>query len=302
MPALKGILPTLYLKHHCILVSVIFVFLKDNIKSEELDEATWMCGQYVTEFQTLYGEKSMHYNIHLLLHIGKCVKLMGPLWANSLFSFESFNCSLARLVKGTRGVMSQISLKYSRFKNIPRATHVYGARESIISFCSYLLTCRIVTIASKISGVTLLNNPISITLTKEEENAFFEAGIKVTNLTYERMIKDGIKYHARCYRRKGTKSDDTIVILTTGAYGIIKRILLVGIQVFVLVHFINIENNEFIVKHICGAKSPHIKICSPIVYGHHSVENVNTIDRKAIFINTEGADYVTEFPNVFETD
>lgn len=106
-----------------------------------------MCGQYVTEFQALYGEKNMHYNIHLLLHIGKCVKLMGPLWANSLFSFESFNGSLTRLVKGTRGVMSQISQKYSRFKNIPRAIHVYGARESVISFCSYLLTYRIVTIA-----------------------------------------------------------------------------------------------------------------------------------------------------------
>lgn len=124
----------------------------------------------------------------------------------------------------------------------------------------------------------------------------------MTNLTYERMIKDGTKYHASCYRRKGAKSDDMAVILISGTYGIIKRIILIERQVFLLVHHINIENNKFLVKHICGAKSPHIKICSAIIYGQYSLENVNMVYKKAIFINTEKADYVTEFPNMFETD
>lgn len=76
-----------------------------------------MLKTFIADFQKLYGEHNMVYNVHLLEHLPKCVRDSGPLWAYSNFNFESNNGSLVSHVKGTTDVEHQIVSKYS-FHNV----------------------------------------------------------------------------------------------------------------------------------------------------------------------------------------
>lgn len=109
---LQGILKAPYLKHPCLLVTAIFILSQDLITKQDLDLASNYLLVYVLDFQRLYGEKHMTFNVHVLLHKPKCVKKLGPLFAFSAFPFESGQGHLVRLVKGTRFVAQQIAKKY----------------------------------------------------------------------------------------------------------------------------------------------------------------------------------------------
>lgn len=58
--------------------------------------------QFLKDYQELYGQESMTYNAHVLVHMVDHVDQWGPLWGFSAFPFESMNGRLACLVNGTR--------------------------------------------------------------------------------------------------------------------------------------------------------------------------------------------------------
>jgi len=86
--ALKNILPPLYYCHFRKLVTAIYILSKDVMTFDEVDEANRLLQEFVTEYQTLYGEVNMVYNVHLCLHLARSVSKLGPLWCNSAFPFE----------------------------------------------------------------------------------------------------------------------------------------------------------------------------------------------------------------------
>ena len=47
-------------------------------------------------------------NVHSLTHLSSQVKELGPLWTNSMFSFENMMKEMGRLFCGTRGVADQV--------------------------------------------------------------------------------------------------------------------------------------------------------------------------------------------------
>lgn len=60
----------------------------------------------------------MKYNIHLLLHFPKHVKMWGCLWAWSTFPYEHFNGVLCKLFKGTQDLPEQICKNYILGRNV----------------------------------------------------------------------------------------------------------------------------------------------------------------------------------------
>lgn len=113
IPCLKGTLKQIYLNHFSLLSEAIFIFLKSKITPSEFEKASNNLKKFVKDFQTLYGEHNMMYNVHLLEHLPKCVKDCGPPWAYSNFNFESNNGSLVNNVNGNTDVEQQIASKYS---------------------------------------------------------------------------------------------------------------------------------------------------------------------------------------------
>jgi hypothetical protein len=50
----------------------------------------------------------MTVNLHSLLHLVRCVKQLGPLWADSSFEFESANGHLKSMFHGTQNIDMQV--------------------------------------------------------------------------------------------------------------------------------------------------------------------------------------------------
>lgn len=305
LPCLEGILPARYLKHHCLLVSAIFLLLKDEISNHELDRATVYLGTYCTEFSKLYSEDLIYFNVHLLLHLGKCVKLWGPLYCYSAFSFESANGKLVNLVKGTRGVLNQIAEKYSKCKALPKVVSMYHTGERFLNYCQDIMTYQSSQIAFKFDSVTVLGSLKSYPLDEEERNAFQANGMNITPLSYERMLIRGVMYHARCYTRRGEKSDSSVVQLFSGRFGAILRIIQPSNgepRVRVLLSEIQTLPRQPIVSHQCGARAEHILVCAPIVFSGLYFVYADDIKQLAILIDCQDKTYVTTFPNVIEKD
>lgn len=272
-----------------------------------MQRAIWFLVEYVLELMKLYGSSLMHFNTHLLLHMGKMVKLMEP-WCYSAFSFETGNSCLMKLVKGIRGTASQIAEKYSMCRILPYIIQSYNIKEDVFFYCSDLMCYRIVKEACKVNSITVFGARKYVPLSDEERQAFRDSGYEPINTTYKRMTKDSIKYHAKCYARQGAKSNDSVIRLTSGKYAIIKRIVMLTDKdthkkyVFILTCNLNIERNDVIVAHQCDAKALHIKVCSPLPYCEYELYNANDIHAKSILMTVGNRTYVTDFPNRYEKD
>lgn len=135
VPVLIGILPEIYLQHYVKLVSAIHTYLKIKISYAEIDAANADLQNFVDNFQTLYGEVNMRFNVHLLTHLGRCVSRNGPLWAYSNFCFESGNGALLKFVNGTRGVLHQIHAKFLLSQASEKLLDNLNVSESVLNFC-----------------------------------------------------------------------------------------------------------------------------------------------------------------------
>lgn len=282
LPCLKNILLLKYYKHHCLLVSAIHTLLQCKISASDLDNATWYLVKYVTDFQNLYGPQNMTFNVHLLLHLGKTVLMYGPLWCYSAFSWESGNGFLVKLVKGTRGVLTQIARKYVYIHSLSRLLCRYNVSDLTREYCSTIIKYYLHKNVTKLANVTLLGREVEILLNTEETDAFIEKGIKVSNMCYERMIKDGVKYHSRCYAKQGTKTIDYIVKLNDNSYASIQRIFVSYLNketpaIFVLLSKIMLESTEILASHPLGAKASHIKLCSFYMFGNVTIHPLSRV-------------------------
>lgn len=110
---LKGILKSQFFHHFNLLSSSIYTLLKTSISADDLNTVEEKLNLFVEQYEKLYGESHMTMNVHLLLHITTSVKCLGPLWATSMFSFESNNATFGQSVKGRTDILSQITIKYA---------------------------------------------------------------------------------------------------------------------------------------------------------------------------------------------
>lgn len=108
-PVLDGFLGKKYYNHFRLLASSIYILLQPAISKEDLARTRDNLKKYVEQYQALYGKSKMTMNVHSLSHLADCVENMGPLWAYSLFSFESFNGTLKKFGENsTFDVVNQI--------------------------------------------------------------------------------------------------------------------------------------------------------------------------------------------------
>lgn len=111
IPCLLGILPTVYLNHFSCLSEAIFILLGDHITYDKLDRAEFLLRRFYESFTDLYGSGSCGLNVHnTCAHLVHYVKLWGPIWAWSCFSFEDNNAVLLQSVHGTGIVTKQVML------------------------------------------------------------------------------------------------------------------------------------------------------------------------------------------------
>lgn len=121
VPCFKGILTDACHEHLCLLVSAIYLLLKDKITKSDVEQAMDNLATSVFQVQQLYDSPNMTFNMHQLLHLPKSVLQLGPLWSHSMFVFESGNGSLLYLVSGANGVPLQVVERFAMSLQLKRA-------------------------------------------------------------------------------------------------------------------------------------------------------------------------------------
>lgn len=126
---LLGVLDSNYYNHFMVLVNAMETLFSNKFTFEELDIIELKLLKFVEDFEVLYGEKHMYFNVHLLTHITETARLFGPLFTTSLFPFENMNGVLANFLNGPKGPALQVCIKnymffsmyYKKCKLTPKA-------------------------------------------------------------------------------------------------------------------------------------------------------------------------------------
>lgn len=108
LPTMVEYLPDKYVQHWLLLSKAIYILLGDNISSDDIEEAETLLRVFVSLVEKLYDDRQLTYNVHMLLHLGLCVRRWGPLWAWAAFPFESFNGFLSRIVHGSKHIGQEL--------------------------------------------------------------------------------------------------------------------------------------------------------------------------------------------------
>lgn len=85
---LKDKLPSKYYKHFLLLVYGTRILLQDKIHVDDISTAESLLSLFALNVMELYGLEKCSFNVHQLTHMARQVRLWGPLWAWSAFTFE----------------------------------------------------------------------------------------------------------------------------------------------------------------------------------------------------------------------
>ena len=199
LPVLTGILPAQYWDHYCILVIAISGLLCKSISEEQITYCHHLLNTFCAQFSSLYGERYMSINVHLLLHLPDTVRELGPLWVYSCFHFEGQNGILKKLIHETQKVDLQLLSSYSYLRNLPIAADSLDGTDFFGMFKHLYFKQGIpqhnCTEISKY--VHLLGKPNYATVVEVEKHALVACGYGGDNYkVYSRMLFHKLKINS----------------------------------------------------------------------------------------------------------
>lgn len=266
---LKGILGQKYLDHFNLLSSSIYKLLTTNISSQDIIDVKNNLNIFVKQYQDLYGKEHMTMNVHLLNHLVFCVENLGPLWSQSMFSFESNNSTFSRYVIGSTDIIAQLTSRYMIDKSTQRRT--YPKRSETFT---HLSDKKIIKLSMREAAVLNKNN------------IFFENNEKVQ--TYCVYRKHDQRFTCLNYTAAKT-TIDFFVKLNNGTLGKVK-------------YYIEHENENHMVleQYECIKQENHVFEVRP--KNIDLVFPAEDIEKKLIYIHYLNKHFITERPNTFESD
>ncbi|XP_034255450.1 uncharacterized protein LOC117653711 isoform X2 [Thrips palmi] len=199
---MKDILLPEYYAHLALFVKGVSLLNSSSVSDENLVLSSLLNDQFVADFEELYGLENMSFNLHLLRHLARCVKKLGPLWIVCCYKLEDINGRIGNFIHGTCHVGLQVYSNLSIVTRLPLL--VKNLADGLAKkYCEGLMKKRLrLKISEKISGglycvgpFKLLNSDYIIrvleSLISEECNV---------QLFY-RLLKDGLLYVSNLYTR-----------------------------------------------------------------------------------------------------
>lgn len=300
-PVLSDLLPRRFLEHYALLITAIYILLKENVTGNDLNNATRLLENFVVEFQILYGEINMVFNIHLLTHLSKCVSMFGPLWNFSLFNYESCNGHLIKLCKGTVAAANQIACRFLRLQRINHLVEKDFVHNTVSKFGNELFGFVPIKKVWQLDGIVLIETPSYYhEFTVEEMDALQNAGIhgrkKATG--YYKFIKNGMRFYSNQYI-KVKRSNDTVIHFK-GGYGIIVGIYTVQDfdSILIFAQKINLLFDNLPMADNWFGKVHHIKPCT--LTKTLCVLTPVAIQEKCIALQFDDKFYISVFPNIYD--
>lgn len=106
--AVKNYLPDKYFQHWMLLVISLNSLLQEQMYISELERTNMLLTRFVSEFEALYEETELTYNLHQLLQVILNVQRWDPVWSNSAYIFESFIGTLAKMIHGPKHIGKEL--------------------------------------------------------------------------------------------------------------------------------------------------------------------------------------------------
>ena len=213
LPLLICFLPPLYFHHYALLVCALHLLLQEQISPVMCNAAEEMLLDFNKLFPELYGISKCTMNVHSLNHLPYFVRLWGPLWTHSAFSFESMNGALTSLVHSTRKVAEQVSFSLNIKHSLQELQAILAEKESseVLKYidCDNRHTrC----------NMTKLANGYAIGSVKSVELSAFDLQL-VRKLcpqasknvsVFERIYYEGMVFHSMQYLNGQGKRDNSV--------------------------------------------------------------------------------------------
>lgn len=268
---LPGLLPMDFVHHFQLLSASIYLLLQDTISEDEIAKAENMLIRFADEFETKYGKNSVTMNVHLLRHISNAVRNLGPLWAQSVFGFETNNGVLVQSANGSKRLVEEMAEKYILKRTLALLQN--KENQQIIDSTSCIFT----------------GNGKLISLTDVEQSTFNKYGIELELNgkihAWNRMIFNGNIYTSIKY--KETSSIDYFVKFNDISSGIVQ-------------FFFNYNNVSY-------ALVEKFKLCVNIDHlqevestSKFSIQKISDIYDKLMFMQINNRKIVTRIPNYHE--
>ncbi|KAJ1525572.1 hypothetical protein ONE63_010376 [Megalurothrips usitatus] len=296
IPCLEDLLPPRHFQNLKLFVSALHILLSDKISRGDLETARKDLNDFVISFQALYGLEKVTYNLHLCTHHVDMVIQSGPIWTNSNFIFESGNGLLVKLVRGTRSVINEISVKFSRLQTAQQQIVCNPVSNEALLFCSGLLGCKY-SKAERYDDVSVTASQAFMQVSDHEGVLLEGNNVPVVNnkvKVFNRVLRNGLLYVSKSYLK--TKStNDSCVQMQDGSYANIDKIVSTNDKLLMcIVQPIRLaEGINFL---------PAVKKCAFDVHATSSIVSFSQICRKCVFINFDSKSFVIDIPNFYERD
>lgn len=259
---LEGLLDQKLLNHFKLLSGAIYILLKPEISTENLLAADRMLVSFADEFEELYGAEAVTMNIHNLRHYRESVENSGPLWASSVFGFES---NIGVLCKASK------NCKTDEIESIAFNYCLKRAEKTDEPNIVTLMRGKLIELPSHIAAL-LLTRDIKPTNGRK----FFAGDAVKINLFRYKSINS-----------KETKSVDHFVEIKDGTIG----------SVYIYIKF---ENQIYLVlqEYDIIEISYHLRKIKPLQ--NFKIYSLNDIACKILYMKFSTTEFVTKEPNRFE--
>lgn len=289
LPCVSDVLPRSYASHFALLVKAVFLLLKDVVMEAEVCTAESLLVTFVQQTGKLYGQSTMTFNVHQLLHLSKAVRMFGPLWGTSTFPFEDGIGKALQLVTAAKHVPVQIA-------------------ERCIMHQAYRTVCAQIEVPScLLSAKKQLEHTYkrcSQTCTLGQAQPTSEVAENLRSLFMGKLgrVPRLLKYF-RC--QVGT------IVVHSSEYSVPKKTcssylkMSDGTHCHVFAIYLALGTIYLHCQQLVTAQSifdvPHILQCHhPPAHESHVLHGIEDVSAQCIFFNVGNISYLCELPNKFE--
>ncbi|KAG0434150.1 hypothetical protein HPB47_019318 [Ixodes persulcatus] len=227
LPCTLGVLHPRFWRHLARLAEAVHLLLRMEISPSQINRAETLLKKFVAQVPILYGQAAMTFNVHQLLHLANTVRRMGPLWANSAFTFESGNGQLLRHVTAAKGVPGQVIERAMMAQELDLVLSHQLLPQDTKVFCKKMLGYAHIKEASYTPGACLLGSPKpGLDFSQDEVTALQETLSFCPSpvMEHERLILAGQLCHSMKYTR-AKRRNSSIIQCKDGRFGGIWRVL-----------------------------------------------------------------------------
>lgn len=198
-----------------------FILNKDSILLDELNRAEELLDEYRTNYENYFLHNQLVYNVHLLKHIVRCVRELGPLFVASGFWFESLNRHIVNFITSPNHRAEQIACRMlmkkmlEKFIEWPLSLETEDRLRQLMGKEQWDVPPNIATgryIRYKGPGIRRLANAQEIAALRESDG-LANVNERIVINVHKKVCIDGVKYQP--HSDKVTKYNNSIAYVST---------------------------------------------------------------------------------------